>query len=49
MLHISVIMPRMLCAVNTSVSETCRFACGCSLACLHFVHVNAWQCVLVFA
>lgn len=43
MLHISEIMPRMLCAVN-AVCETCRSACGCSLARLHFVHGNARLC-----
>lgn len=44
-------LPRMLCAVNTSVSETSRAACGCNLGCLHFVHGSActYNCVLDFA
>lgn len=31
-------MRGMLCAVNTSVSETFWAARGCNLGCLHFVH-----------
>lgn len=38
MLHNCVIMPCMLCAVKTSVSETSGATCSCCLGCLHLVH-----------